>query len=415
VHAAPGRAGEFDYDPTAPTAARDPYPGWARARRERPIFYTEQHDLWWVTRYDDVQTIMRDTETFSNAVALETPSPPPDLEFLFDIGIPWAHTLVSQDPPHHTRIRRLVQTAFTPKHVGQREPEIRAIARDLIAPVRASGNCDLVKAFSEPLPLIVITRILGVDDADRPRLRHWTEQFFTLVGAGWRLTAEQQHELYEEMGAFLAYCRGLIEERRAQPTEDLITDLVFARTDEGDPSLSEIELVAIILSLLAAGNETSASLIAKATYFLLQDQGKDWRRIVADPKLIPAALEETIRYCGPVNGVRRVVTKETELGGVTLPEGARLFLAVSSTGRDEEAWDDPELFDIDRDGLSRQLGFGRGTHFCLGAPLARLESRVALEVLSEELPDLRLGSEEEMEYYDLIRVHSPSRLSVAWD
>jgi cytochrome P450 len=408
-----GHTAVLDYDPTTPEAARDPYPGWARARAEAPIFYTPDHGIWWVTRYADIATILKDPETFSNQGALETPSPPADLAHHFEQGAPWEHTILVHDPPDHTRLRKLAQYAFTPRYVARREDEIRTIANGLVDAVIADREADLVHSYSEPLPLIVISRILGVPDEDRARLRSWTETFFTIVGAGWGMSEEQQRPLWEHMLSFMEYGNALIEDRRANPGDDLITELIAARTEDDEPSLTTIELLAIIQSLLTAGNETSASLIAKAIYYLLRNRDQ-WDAVREDASLIPAAAEETMRYCGPVNGVRRRVTKDTTLGGVELPKGARLFLALSSSGRDPDTWPDPERFDITRKDLSQQLGLGRGTHFCLGAPLARLEAKVALEVITQRMPDLRISAGEEIEYYELIRVHSPKRLRVEW-
>jgi cytochrome P450 len=397
-----------DYDPAGPGEMQDPFPGWRRAREEAPVFYTPQHDVWWVSKYDEVRAVLEDPATFSSRQSFRTPPPPPDIAALLG-GLPWEHTIAAQDPPEHSRLRRLTQVAFTPKHIAEREPEIREITNRRIQAFPEQGEFDLVPAFSQPIPLEVITRIVGAPAEDAPQLRRWTDAFFRLVGSGSTLAAEQQAALYEEIRELILYCRAFIDERRQDPREDLATDLIFATTEDGDPQLSDVELSAVIISLFVAGNETSASMISQSLYCLLTHP-EQWEQVKADRGLIPNAIEETLRYCGPVKGIQRTATRATSLGGVEIPAGAQLYLLLGSADRDDDKWADADVFDIHRRQLSQHVMFGRGLHFCLGAPLARLEGRIALECLVDHVPDIRLAGE--IRYGDFVRVLSPVELVV---
>jgi cytochrome P450 len=398
----------IDYDPAALTEMQNPFPGWQRIRNEAPVFYTPQHDVWWVSRYDDVRGVLEDPAMYSSKNSFRTPPPPPDLAPLLG-GLPWEHTIAAQDPPEHSRLRRLAQVAFTPKHTAGREPEIRAITNRRIDDFPSGGRFDLVPAFSQPIPLEVITRIVGAPAEDAPQLRRWTDAFFRLVGSGSTLDDDQRAHLYREIRELMLYCRAFIDHRRSEPRDDLGTDLIFAQTDAGDPQLSDVELTAVIISMFVAGNETSASMISQSLFCLLTHP-EQWEEVKADRSLIPAAVEETLRFCGPVKGIQRTATRDTVLGGVEIPAGAQLYLLLGSADRDDEKWSDPDSFDIHRPQLSQHVMFGRGLHFCLGAPLARLEGRVALECLIDRVPDIRLA--DEIKYGDFVRVLSPVQLLV---
>jgi cytochrome P450 len=399
----------FDYDPAAPSETQDPFPGWAKARSEAPVFFTPQHDVWWVSRYDDIRAVLGDPTTFSSRASFKTPPPPPDLAELIG-ALPWEHTIAAQDPPEHSRLRKLVQTAFTPKFLARREPDIREITNARIDAFPPSEIFDLVTSFSQPIPLRVITRIVGAPDEDSQQLRHWTDVFFRLIGSGSTLDEDVRRSLYSDISDLVVYCRAFLDERSREPRDDLASELVAAQIEDGS-RLSEAELIAVIISLFVAGNETSASMISQALFCLLTHPTQ-WDEVRADPALIPQALEETLRFCGPVKGIQRTTTCATELGGVEIPAGAQLYLLLGSSGRDDAKWEQPDEFDIHRGSLSQHLMLGRGLHFCLGAPLARLEGRIALEQLIERVPGIRLAPGEEIKYGDFVRVLSPVELLV---
>jgi cytochrome P450 len=396
------------YDPAASTEMQDPFPGWQWARHKAPVFYSAKHDVWWVSRYEDVRDVLRSPDTYSSRGSLKTPAPPPGLEDILG-GLPWEHTITAQDPPDHTRLRRLGQVAFLPKHVADREPMIRSIINRYIDAFPTDGSFDLVTAFSQPIPLEVITRIVGAPVADAHRLRKWTDAFFQLIGSGATLEAGRLAHLYEQIRELMEYCRELIDSRRGAPQDDVASDLIHARGEDGEPRLSDVELTSVIISLFTAGNETSASMISQSLYCLLSNR-EQWGAVRADHSLIPAAVEETLRFCGPVKGIQRTAVRESTIGGVTVPKGVQLYLMLGSTGRDDQHWADPDVFNIHRHGLSQHLMFGKGLHFCLGAPLARLEGRVALECICERVPDIQLAGP--IIYGDFVRVLSPASMEV---
>lgn len=396
------------YDPAALAEMQDPFPGWEWARHNAPVFYSPQHNVWWVSRYEDVREVLRSPERYSSRGSLKTPPPPPGLAEVLG-GLPWDHTITAQDPPDHTRLRRLAQVAFLPKHVAEREPLVRATVNRYIDAFPKCEPFDLVKAFSQPVPLEVITRIVGAPVEDAPKLRRWTDAFFQLVGSGAALDGDELEELYGEIRDLMAYCGEFIADRRRSPRDDVASDLILARGDDGEPRLSDVELSSVIISLFTAGNETSASMISQSLYCLLKNPAQ-WDDVRRDKSLLPAAVEETLRFCGPVKGIQRTASLDVTIGGVDVPKGAQIYLMLGSTGRDDGHWAEPDNFDIHRPNLSQHLMFGKGLHFCLGAPLARLEGRVALECLCERVPEIELAGP--IVYGDFVRVLSPASMSV---
>jgi hypothetical protein len=284
------------------------------------------------------------------------------------------------DPPRHGQLRALVNRAFTPRRVAALEPRIRALARDLVDDFVEDGSGDLVEQFSGPLPATVIAELMGVPAEDGLMFRDKSTAIVTQdAKGGGDLDFTPAIELTMYMGA--AY-----EERRTRPRDDLMSALLEAEID--GEKLSQEELLGFALLLLVAGNETTTNLISNAVALL--DQFPDQRKqLVADPSLLPAAIEEFLRFESPVQGLSRTLRKDAEIHGSTIPENAHILLLYASANRDERRIDDPERFDISRDAKAH-LAFGFGTHFCLGASLARLEARIALEELLARLPDFRV-------------------------
>jgi cytochrome P450 len=351
---------------------------------------------WLATRYADARLVLGDRR-FSRAMEKEKDAPR-RAPVQRDGGI------LQMDPPDHTRLRTLVAKAFTMRRVELLRPRVADLAAGLIADMKAAGPpADLVDAYALPIPVAVICELLGVPVADRPKFRVWSDAALSTSG----LTPEEFERNREELRE---YMRGLIAEHRAQPQDDLMTALIEAR-DTRD-RLTELELVDLCVGILVAGHETTASQIPNFVYALL-DQPGQWERLCADPDLIPAAVEELLRFVplGAGAGFARYATEDIEVGGVLVKAGEPVLVAIGAANRDRLQFDDAEGLRFDRED-QHHLGFGHGVHHCLGAPLARLELQEALRALVTEMPGLRLAGDIVWKTQMLVR--GPRSMPIAW-
>jgi cytochrome P450 len=351
---------------------------------------------WLATRYADARLVLGDRR-FSRAMEKEKDAPRRS-PVQRDGGI------LQMDPPDHTRLRTLVAKAFTMRRVELLRPRVADLAAGLIADMKAAGPpADLVDAYALPIPVAVICELLGVPVADRPKFRVWSDAALSTSG----LTPEEFERNREELRE---YMRGLIAEHRAQPQDDLMTALIEAR-DTRD-RLTELELVDLCVGILVAGHETTASQIPNFVYALL-DQPGQWERLCADPDLIPAAVEELLRFVplGAGAGFARYATEDIEVGGVLVQAGEPVLVAIGAANRDRLQFDDAEGLRFDRED-QHHLGFGHGVHHCLGAPLARLELQEALRALVTEMPGLRLAGDIVWKTQMLVR--GPRSMPIAW-
>jgi cytochrome P450 len=407
------------YDPLCPAQLRDPYPLWARARAEAPVFYDERLGMWSVTRYDDVLAVLRDTATFSSAgaFALRRPTFAPAVEARIPPGLFRPRMLVAKDPPEHTRLRKLMQRAFTPTRVAALEPFVERTCHALIDAFAARGEADLMLEYANALPLRVIARILGFDGADAPALRQWTEDFLVLASPahGSEPGAPADAETVARMERMLATVQdtlALVTERRREPRDDVVSALVAAADGE-QIALDDHDLVTLALELVIAGNDTTANLIAHMVGALLADRAL-WERVRADRALVPRAVEETLRRRGSSKGLFRRATRDVQLGGARISEGEIVHVLFAAANHDESRFAEPRAFDLERENAGEHIAFGRWTHFCLGAPLARLEARVALDVLLDRLPGLREAPGQELRYAPTLTTQTLLRYRVTW-
>jgi cytochrome P450 len=387
---------------------------YAHMRAESPVHLQPGLDgetpIWFVTRYDDVVALLTDNERFVLDPALALT--PEELAARLGDGIapdPRVNeNLLSKDGDDHRRLRRLVTKAFTPRIVEQLRPRIQEIADELIDGVADRGCMELVDDFAFPLPIRVIAELLGIPVEDQDRFREWSNTFVLPP-----VTPELQEQAVRHTQEFVEYLAVLFAQRREEPTDDLVSALVRAE-DEGD-HLSENELYSMVVLLIVAGHETTVSLITNAVHALLTHP-EQLARLRSDRSLVATAVDELLRYDSPVErAITRWVAADGDLGGRQLRRGDLVVAVVGSANRDEDQFADADVLDLGR-AANKHVGFGRGPHFCLGAPLARLEAEIALTTLVDRLPGLRLAIDEDDLYWRPIPIfRSLASLPVAWD
>jgi cytochrome P450 len=391
----------------------DPYPFFARARAATPVFYSPELDYHVVTRYHDIRHILQTPRLFSaaNTLAPLQPICPAAGRLLAEGGFRPVATLTNSDPPGHSRLRRLTNVAFTPRRVAAMEPFVRELTRRFLEQRRSSGRADLVGELAWDLPALVVFRVLGVPDEDVPRVKAGAESRLLLMWG--RPGEDDQVRLARGMAAFWRYAEALVASRAERPRDDFTSDLLLAR--DGDlPALSHQEVTQIVYELLFAGHETTTGLIGNALRQLLTHPDA-WEEICRDASLIANAVEEVLRFDSSVIAWRRQTTQAVQVGGVPVPAHANLLLLLGSANRDPAAFEDSERFDIHRPNAREHLSFGCGAHFCLGAPLARLEARVVLEELSTSLPGLRLAPGQRLRFQPNTTFRGPLSLPAEWD
>jgi cytochrome P450 len=382
------------FNPLTPHHEVDPWPILAQARKEQPVFYSPDIDMWVVTRYEDIRQMLRDTETFSNEGANRMRTPVPE-NVTVPEGCPFpavGDSIANLDPPRHDDVRKLMQYAFTPRRINEFRPQIKAIAERLIDAFAGRDEVDLVPAYSNPLPIQGVALVLGfAPEVGAEKFRPWTDAFLELMASP-GLPPDRAESAWRELIDFYQALKDHVEDRRAQPQNDLISDFLHhPHSKDGDRRLTTDEIIFNTIALVVGGTDTTATLISHMVMALQEDGDVSrWERVVAEPELIPKVVDETLRYFGPVRGLNRVDKRDTELGGVKIPKGATIFWMGASANRDESAFAAPDEFDPLRKDLSNHLGFGALKHFCIGAPLARLEAQVALECLIERVPQLRI-------------------------
>jgi cytochrome P450 len=403
-----------DYNPFEPAFQNNPYAFYARARNEAPLAYCPQFNSWLVTSHELITRVLKSPTLFSSLHNMDNPvALPAEIEAVLATAgnYPLAPGLFNNDPPGHTRVRALFSKAFTAQRVAEMEAGIRTLTEGLVEQFARQGHVDLVAGLAHPLPMTVIADLLGVPRADMPRVKQWHDTWVSLYNP--YLSLEQQHVAARSCVEYQKYYAALLADRAAHPTGDLTTALVQARVD-GENPFTTGEMISQMIILLSAGHETTTSLISSLLHNLLSHP-QQWQAVREDPSLLEAAIEETVRFTSPVQMEPRVAKEATELGGVTLPQGARLSVVYGSGNRDEHAFADPEAFNLHRPQVGRHIGFGWGIHFCIGAPLARLEARVAFEVLRERLPNLRLAPGFLPEYEPSLFFRALKRLELVWD
>jgi cytochrome P450 len=361
---------------------------YASLRQEDPVFLQAGLDgktpIWFVTRYEDVEQVLLNDKRFvlDPRLALDPDQltafgqqEPPEFAFL-------NQNLLNKDGEDHRRLRALVNKAFTPRMVQNLRPRIQQIAEELLDQVQSQGEMDLVEAYAFPLPIIVISELIGIPAADRDRFREWSNAFVTPA-----LTPEEMQRSAQLLMAFVAYLREFFAERRQHPQDDLVSALL--EVEEAGERLTESELFSMVVLLIVAGHETTVSLIGNAVVALLAHP-QVRQRLQTHPEEMQAAVEELLRYDSPVDrAITRWVAEDTQLGGQQLRRGDLIIPILGSANRDESQFPQAATLELDRH--PNHLAFGKGVHYCLGAPLARLEAEIAMNTLLRRMPDLELA------------------------
>ena len=350
----------MDYNPILPEVKENPYPFYEELRKNHPVYPLAERGAVAVSRYDDVVFVLKNHELFSSAA----------MGSLTGSG----QMLIGSDPPDHTRLRSLVSRGFTPAMVDALEPRIREVATELLDRVADTGELELVSGLAIPLPVTIIAEILGVDAAYHDDFKRWSRSTVGGSSGPDALTDEGRARITRDREEFSAYFQKAIAERRSEPRDDLISILVRA---EGEESLTGDEVLAFAQLLLIAGNETTTNLIGNAVLALL-DHPDQMERARSDPAIVKNVVEETLRYESPVQFLFRLAKADVEIAGTTIDKGAVVLPLYGSANRDERRFPNADRFDVTRD-TQGHVAFGSGIHFCLGAPLARLEAKVALE------------------------------------
>jgi cytochrome P450 len=385
-----GVTATLEFDPTSAQVVADPYPYLAELRRRAPVSWHDGLGMWLAPRYAEANAVLRDRR-LGRIWKPRWPDEPLPAFTLIHV-----HSLLENEPPVHTRLRRLVAAAFARGHVERLRPRIAALAEglaDAVADAGVGGSpVDLLPAYAEPLPVAVIAELLGIPEADRAPLRPWSNAIVKMYE--YAVSPAQRQAAERASAEFVGYLRDLVALRRRAPTDDLVSSLVAVSDTDGS-RLSEDELVTTCTLLLNAGHEASVNVVGNGVLALLRHPAEP-ARLRADPALVGSAVEEMIRYDAPLQLFERTAVEDVEIGGVTVAAGQKIAALLGSANRDPEAFAEPDRFDVGRfalAGTNAHLGFGAGIHFCLGAPLARVELQVSLGVLLRRFPRLALAAE----------------------
>ncbi|WP_144508593.1 cytochrome P450 family protein [Bacillus mycoides] len=367
----------------------DAYEIYKESRKVQPILFVNQIEIgkeWLITRYEDALPLLKDNRLKKDQANV-FPQDTKNMYLSVDNSDHLTTHMLNSDPPNHSRLRSLVQKAFTPKMISQLDGRIQRIADDLISEIERKGTLNLVDDYSFPLPIIVISEMLGIPKEDQAKFRIWSHAVIASPE-----TPEEIKETEKQLSEFIAYLQYIVDVKRKNPKEDLVSALILAE-NEGH-KLSARELYSMIMLLIVAGHETTVNLITNTVLALLENP-KQLQLLKDNPKLIDSAIEEGLRYYSPVEvTTARWAAEPFQIHDQTIQKGDMVIIALASANRDETVFENPEVFDIMREN-NRHIAFGHGSHFCLGAPLARLEAKIAITALFKRMPELQIKGDRE--------------------
>jgi len=384
-----------------------------RARAESPVTYLPDIGYWAISKYDDIKRILGDTENFSAEITLQPLVPFTDevVALLKERKFTPRATLSNNTRDDHAGIRRHTQIAFAPRRMKTLEPYIRRLAEESVSQFIDDKRADLVAQLVYELPALVLFKLLGVPPGDVAHIKKWADDRLLLTFG--RLDGDRQLEAAKNLADYWDYCLDLVQQKIVNPGDDLPSDMLAIRAED-ESALSIEDINNVVFGLLLAGHETTTNASGNAILTLLQEEGA-WAALAADPGLIPGAIEEILRFRPSVVAWRRLARQTVEVSGVSIPAGGRLLCFLASANRDEDKFDNSELFDMHRKDARAHISFGFGNHFCLGAPLARYELQIILEELTTRIPGLRLANDQSFAMIETVQFRGPKELWVEWD
>jgi len=397
-----------------PDVLTSPFAFYQEHLATEPVYHDKATGLYLVLSHKLVSEATSRTDEFSNnfqAVLSGARSEDPEVKAILDEGWPQVDTLLTADPPVHTRFRKLVNLAFSAPRVNKLEAHIREIARDLIEKMLARQEIEFVRDFAMPLPIRMISEQLGLTHEAPETIKRWTDAFVDRLGG--MVPKERELQCAREVVEFQHAIKAQMDLRRANPTDDLLSDLVHAQID-GERPLDDGELLSIVQQLLVAGNETTTATLAEGIILLARNPS-ELAKAQADPKIIPNMVEEMLRLASTSSGIWRVMKKDAELGGVTLPAGAMVMMRYAAANRDPERYDEPDRFLADRANARTHLAFGRGIHMCVGNMLSRKEMTVAFEELMPRISGITLTDEAAIAYPPNMMLRGPVSVPVRFE
>jgi len=386
----------------------NPYPLYTALREQKAIVFNPDINAWLVSRYEDAHTILAQPEIFSSRNLINPPMSPAVLGILMQ-GYPWTPVAIDSDGLNHQRFRAPHTKGFSAARTKAREEGIRALAHRLVDAFIDDGHADLISQFAYPFSLETILNVLGIPQDHMVEVKQWGRDLTDLLFAV--VPEERQVACAKGVVAFQHYMAELIEQRRTHPEDGELDALIGYQVPGAEP-LSLFELISGMMGFVTVGHRTTLDACGTGLALLLQTPAL-WQRICAQPDLIPSAVEEILRYESAAGTLSRVTTQEVEIGGVTLPEGAKLVVLLGSANRDGQQFPGADVFDIQR-AQNRHVAFGHGVHFCVGAPLARLELRIALETLAQRIPTLRLAPNQQLAHNPILIFRGLEKLEVEW-
>lgn len=373
--------------PTNTSYISNPYETFRQLRKDQPVFFSKDLDMWVISRYEDAKAVLTDSATFSNLLSVAPMFPVCEQAQKALSRQPMCPVVATSDPPEHTRFRKAVGKAFpnTLQQVKKYEPLIQQIVDELIQKNFTQNQVDVVRSFSWELPVSVILSILGVPRKDFDLIKKWSDGLVNMI---WGHPNDQkQVQLAEGMANFIEYCHDLVQQKLSQPGDDFISSLIKYRN--GDDSVLTLEEIGITaVNFLTAGHETTSNLISNAIYQLLRTD--QWNQLSKNPEMVPQAIEEVLRFDSPIVGWLRYILKEATVGGKVIPAHQRVIVLIGSANRDELQFTDPEDFIIQRQDAEQHISFSAGRHYCIGSSLARLETEIALRNLLTRYPNMQL-------------------------